>query len=166
MKRQLLIVRHAKAEDGFSLLNDFDRQLTASGIIDASRMGKFLFEQGFKPDYMVSSLAPRALYTAQLMAEQLGFDPTQIQSTRQLYDEGPKAYLNALGNVPADSQLALIFGHNPDISYFAEYLTQHHLGSMSKGAVVVVDFEDLSWSEISARTGKFAGYHIPKTFRD
>jgi phosphohistidine phosphatase len=166
MKRQLLIVRHAKAEDTFSFSGDFSRQLTSSGMIDAARMGKFLAEQGFIPDHMVSSLADRALKTAQVMAEQLQFDLAQIKTTRALYDEGTKAYLKAVNSIPEHCQTAFIFGHNPDISYFAEYLTHAEIGSMSKGAVVVVEFDNMVWAEVSARTGKYRAYHTPKTFRE
>jgi len=165
MKRQLLVVRHAKAEDGSYLLADFDRHLTASGNADAARMGEFLAQQGFKPDWVVSSLAPRAFQTAKIMAEQLGFDAGQIQATRDLYNGGTKAYLAAVTNAPAHTQTMLIYGHNPDVSYFSEYITHRNIGSMSKGAVVIIEFEDLEWAAISARTGKFVDYYAPKSFR-
>ena len=166
MKRQLLVVRHARAEEGSYLSADFDRQLTSSGNADAARMGEFLAQQGFKPDFVVSSLAPRALQTAKIMGEQLGFAESQIQTTRDLYDGGPKAYLAAITNAPASAQTVLIFGHNPDVSYFSEYLTHHSIGSMSKGSVVVIAFEDLDWAAVSARTGKFVDYYAPKSLRE
>lgn len=165
MKRHLYIVRHAKAEDGSSFFGDFSRELTTAGQIDAARMGKFLAENGLKPDLLVSSSAARAYQTAQIMAEQLGYEVEKIQTTRQLYDEGPKAYLAAVNTAPQSCQHLLIFGHNPDVTYFAEYLSNANIDSMSKGSVVRIDFDNLEWAEVSARTGTFVSYDTPKQLR-
>jgi phosphohistidine phosphatase len=166
MKRYLYIVRHAKAEDGLPFFKDFERELTTSGIIDATRMGKYLADQGLKPDLLVSSSAVRAFQTAQLMAEQLGYATEKIQTTRGLYDNGPKSYLAAVNTAPSTCRSLMVFGHNPDISYFAEYLTNADIGSMSKGSVVLVEFDNLEWEAVSARTGKFISYESPKQFKN
>ncbi|MFN4147369.1 MAG: SixA phosphatase family protein [Runella sp.] len=165
MKRYAYIVRHAKAEDGGFMTRDFDRQLTDTGRLDAALIGQWLAEQHLKPDYMVSSLAARAIQTAQLMATALGFDPKAIKTTRSLYDEGPNAYLQAINEAPEDCEHLMIFGHNPDISYFAEYLADKPIGSMSKGAVAIIEFEGLAWNEISAHTGRLKVYKTPKELR-
>ncbi|MEZ4905113.1 MAG: histidine phosphatase family protein [Spirosomataceae bacterium] len=162
MKRYLYIVRHAKAEDGGPFFNDFDRELTSSGIMDAAKMGKFLTNKGLKPHLLVSSSAPRALKTAQLIAEQLSFPSEFIKTTRDLYDKGPKAYLSAVNTAPTTCQYLMVFGHNPDVSYFAEYLTNAYIGSMSKGSVVAIEFDDIDWKDVSANTGTFISYDIPK----
>lgn len=165
MKRYLYIVRHAKAEDGSAFFGDFQRELTPSGVIDAARMGRFLSEKGVKPDLIVSSAAPRALKTAQVMAEQLGYDPESINATHQLYDGGPKAYLQAVNTAPDTCQTLMIFGHNPDVSYFSEYLTNTTVGNMSKGSVATIEIEDLDWAMVSMRTGKLLSYDAPKQLR-
>ena len=165
MKRYLYIVRHAKAEDTSSFFSDFNRELTPSGTMDAARMGKFLAEQGLKPDQLVSSSATRAFQTARLMAEQLGVLEDQIHTNRNLYDGGLKGYLNAVNNAPANAESVMLFGHNPDVTFFAEYLTHANINSMSKGSVVVVEFEDLEWVAVSAKTGEFLNYYSPKEFR-
>ncbi len=162
MKRYLYIVRHARAEDGSSFFGDFDRELTSSGTIDAARMGKFLADKGLKPDLLVSSSAARAFQTARIMAEQLHYEYEAIKTTRDLYDNGPKAYLAAVNSAPEKCRHLMVFGHNPDITYFAEYLTNYDLGSMSKGSVVTVEFTNLDWEEVSSRTGKFISYDAPK----
>ena len=47
----------------------------------------------------------------------------------------------------------MLVGHNPDISYFAEFLTHQAVASMEKGEMIAIQFEILSWAEISGRTG-------------
>ncbi len=166
MKRYLYIVRHAKAEEGGAFFKDFDRELTTSGIMDAARMGKFLAEKGLTPQLLLSSSAARAFQTAQIMSEQLGYPKEGIRSTRNLYDGGPRAYLSAVNTSPETCQYLMIFGHNPDVSYFAEYLTGADIGSMSKGGVVTVEFENLEWEAVSAHTGKLISYDFPKQFKN
>ena len=158
----LYIVRHAKAEDRALFLTDHARKLTPDGTIAAARIGRHLRGQLVRPDRVISSTAARAKSTAAVMAEHLGFDPAQIELDEKLYEGGPKAYLAAINALPAAVQSAMIVGHNPDVSYFAEFLTHQNVGSMSKGAVVAVQFENLSWAEVSGRTGSLAFQIGPK----
>ncbi|RYF55540.1 MAG: phosphohistidine phosphatase [Cytophagaceae bacterium] len=149
----LYIVRHAKAEDRAIFMPDHDRQLTPDGIIAAARMGRYLHGKAILPDVIISSTAPRAKDTATVIAEQIGYDPAAIRLDDALFDGGPKAYLAALNALPTSVQSAMIVGHNPDVSYLAEYLTHQSIGSMSKGAVVTIVFDDVNWPEMSGRTG-------------
>lgn len=162
MSRILYIVRHAKAEDRSMFMTDHSRQLTADGIMAAARIGRFLKEKQVRPDQIVSSTAPRAKDTAKGMAEQLGFDPEQIELNEALFEGGPKAYLAAVNALPDSAQSAMIVGHNPDVTYFAEFLTHQSLGSMSKGAVVAIEFADVDWPEVSRATGRVLFQIAPK----
>ncbi len=162
MVLMLYIVRHAKAEDRATFMVDHDRQLTPEGTIAAARIGRYLHGKLVKPDVIVSSTAPRAADTARILAEQLGYDPAQIQLKETLFDGGPKAYLSVVNALPAGVQSAMIVGHNPDVSYFAEFLIHQSTGSMSKGAVIAVTFEDLNWTDVSGRTGSVAFQLSPK----
>ncbi|MVM34331.1 phosphohistidine phosphatase [Spirosoma sp. HMF4905] len=158
----LYIVRHAKAEDRAMFMADHDRQLTPDGIIAAARMGRYLHQKGIQPDSIISSTAPRAKDTAKVVAEQLGYDLAQIRLDEKLFDGGPKAYLAAINALPASTQSAMIVGHNPDVSYLAEFLTHQNIGSMSKGAVIAVTFDNLNWAEVSGRTGSMEFQIGPK----
>ena len=162
MPLTLYIVRHAKAEDRGAFMVDHDRQLTSDGIMAAARMGRYLQQQAISPDRIISSTAPRAKDTARMIAEQLRFDPEQIQLDERLFDGGPKAYLAAINALPGETKAAMVVGHNPDVSYLAEYLTHQTIGSMSKGEVVAVTFDTLSWAEVSGRTGSLAFQIGPK----
>jgi phosphohistidine phosphatase len=162
MPLTLYIVRHAKAEERAMFMADHDRQLTPDGIIAAARVGRYLHRQTICPDVIISSTAPRAKDTAKVMAEQLGCDPAQLELNDLLFDGGPKAYLAAINAVPDTAQSAMIVGHNPDVSYLAEFLTHENIGSMSKGAVVAITFENLNWAGISGRTGSVAFQISPK----
>jgi phosphohistidine phosphatase len=162
MSITLYIVRHAKAEDRATFMADHDRQLTPDGTMAAARMGRYLHGKAINPDVIVSSTAPRAADTARVLAEQLGQDAAQIELDKSLFDGGPKAYLAVVNKQPDTVNSLMIVGHNPDVSYFAEFLTHQSIGSMSKGAVVAITFADVNWSEVSGRTGSVAFQIAPR----
>ncbi|MCY7359539.1 MAG: histidine phosphatase family protein [Rudanella sp.] len=162
MQRTLYIVRHAKAEDRGPFGSDHERDLTSDGIVAAARVGRHLHIRGIKPDQLLSSTANRARDTAKVMAEQLSIDPEQVVMDDHLYGGGPRAYLAAVNALPDATQTAMIVGHNPDVSYFSEFLTHQSVGSMSKGAIIAITFNDLRWDEVSGRTGTLAFQVSPK----
>ena len=165
MKKTLYLVRHGQAEDRAPMFRDFERELTSQGIMDSARMGKYLAQQGLQPDRLVTSSAARAYQTAKVMAEQLHLDLDAIVCVDKLYDGGPQAYLEAVNTTPETCNVLMLFGHNPDITYFGEYLTRSEVGSMEKGAVAIYEFEGLNWAEISGKTAQLLGYLSPKQIR-
>lgn len=169
MKKTLYIVRHATAEEGSysSMFKDFDRDLTSQGIIEAARMGKFLKDKGESFDFIVTSCAIRAKETAKIFAEQLGLNVDDIKLDENIYGGGPRAYLSAVNSLTEEYKAAAIFGHNPDVTFFAEFLTRDDVGGqMEKAAIIKLEFDDeLKWAEISSKMGKFAGYHSPSTIQ-
>ena len=162
MKKTLILVRHATAEEQNFRVRDFDRQLIGKGLSEAAVMGKWLVENNIVPDRFITSEAPRAHKTAEVMADQFHLDISKIISTRSLYDGGARSYLSCVNTTPEDTGILILFGHNPDISYFGEYLTGANIGPMKKAGIVILEFKDQKWEEISAKTGKFVSYITPK----
>lgn len=162
MNRTLYLIRHAKAEDAGAFQRDHDRELLPAGFIAAARVGRYLHERGIGADRLVSSTATRAKDTAKVVAEQLSLSPDEIVLDGTIYNGGPRAYLATLNALPAQCTSVMLFGHNPDISYLAEFLTHQAVGSMDKGAVAAIVFEDLDWAEVSGRTGSLSFYVSPK----
>ena len=129
-------------------------------------MGKWLVQEGVKPDIFVSSPASRAFKTAEIIAGQYKVSIDAIETQAGIYDGGPRAYLQAVTSVPEQYSTLMLFGHNPDITYFAEYLTGASIGSMKKGSAAFIEFKDQKWEEISAKTGDLALYKTPKQVRE
>lgn len=161
MTKTLLLLRHAKAEDQSQMFKDFDRELTSRGIMDAARMGHYLKQQGLPIESIKASGAARTYQTAKIVAEQMKFEVEDIETVDKLYSGGPQAYLAAINATPDAVQTLLICGHNPDISYFAEYLTSADIGSMKKCSLATIVFEGESWAEISGKTGKLVKLLTP-----
>ena len=134
-------------------MTDHDRDLLPDGIMAAARMGRYLHSIDVNPSLLISSTANRARDTAKAMAEQIGFDFDSIEYDSELFEGGAKAYLAVVNSLPNSVDSAMIVGHNPDVSYFSEFLTHEQIGTLRKGAVVGVAFEDISWAEVSGRMG-------------
>lgn len=166
MNKTLYVIRHATAEDGGNspMFRDFDRDLTSTGIIESARMGKFLASKGIKFDLIVSSAAERAKATAKILAEQLHYDTDAIVIDEAIYGGGPRSYLSAVNQLDESVNAVAIFGHNPDVTFFSEYLTRADIGgSMDKAGIVVLEFEGIKWAEVSSKTAQFLGYYSPQS---
>ncbi|MBU1822952.1 MAG: histidine phosphatase family protein [Bacteroidetes bacterium] len=158
MKKTLLLVRHAKAEDQSKMFKDFDRELLGRGIMDAARLGRYLLLEDTQVDLIKTSSAARTYQTAKIMAEQLRYEVEAIEQVEKLYSGGPQAYLGAVNATPDQVNTLLLCGHNPDISYFAEYLTGGDVGSMEKCSMAVIVFENFTWAEVSKKSGIMQKY--------
>jgi phosphohistidine phosphatase len=109
MQRQLVLMRHGHAEEG---RDDHARRLTEAGRAAARRAGLELARAGFSPQRILSSAAPRARETAELVAQACAYGGS-IQPEPALYLGEAPAYLAALRRLPADVERVLLVGHNP-----------------------------------------------------
>jgi phosphohistidine phosphatase len=166
MNKQLLIVRHAEAESPNSVQKDFDRQLNTTGFADASRMGKHLVSKqldggSLRIDAVLSSPAYRALTTAQLVCEQLGFDIERIAQNEDVYESSVRKLMLLINGLDEQHTTVMIVGHNPNLSYLAEMLTREEIGSIPTCGVAAITFKDQLWSAVSGASGKLAWFDYP-----
>ncbi|MES2519462.1 MAG: histidine phosphatase family protein [Bacteroidota bacterium] len=159
MTKTLYLVRHAEASQSVS--PDISRPLVSNGMIDAARMGRHLATKMQGIDVILTSSAERTQMTAQVFCEQLGIDNKKVIVMESLYESSPKHYLDAVNGLSEDVDSVMIVGHNPSISYFAEYLTHEEIGSMPTCGVVGMTFDNLKWAEVSKKTGRMTFYDSP-----
>lgn len=159
MIKTLYLVRHAKASESVS--PDLLRPLVPNGMIDAARMGKHLASKMQGIDLILTSNAERTQMTAQVFCEQLGIDNHKVTVLESLYESSPKHYLEVVNGLSEDLDSVMIVGHNPSISYFAEFLTHEEIGSMPTCSVIGMTFEDLKWAEVSKKSGHITFYDSP-----
>jgi len=119
MTRRLILIRHAKSGWDNLYADDHARSLTERGTIDAVAIGKWLAENGYTPDKILTSDAMRALQTMQLVKQGLGSAPA-IREVSQLYHAAPQTILNVAK--PAKGDTVAVIGHNPGIAIAAEQL--------------------------------------------
>lgn len=159
--KKLFILRHARTEDKQQGQKDFDRELTAVGLQNATRMGIYLNEQEISFDILISSPAERARTTASLIAEQIGYETSKIHYNEEVYEASIRTLLQVVNQLKDDWNTVLLIGHNPSITYLAEYLTKTSIGDVTTCGLVQIEFKTDSWMDVSEGTGHLIAYEYP-----
>ena len=159
MKR-LFILRHAKSSWTDIDLADFDRPLNDRGLQAAPFMGRYIAEQGYMPDAIVSSPAKRARETAELVKENSGFVP-DIRFDERIYEASPNTLREVVSEVPDEVNSAMIVGHNPGVEGFIRYLTGQ-IEPMPTAALAVMELDIDSWAKIDHLCGRVLAVMRPK----
>ena len=160
--KTLYLVRHAKSSWKFPKLDDIDRPLNKRGKRDAPEIGRRLREKGIVPDIMITSPADRAFSAAQMIAEKIGYPIAEIIQDHELYHAGIKDLLNIIRSISNDKQSAMVFGHNPSFTYFANSLSEFSTDNVPTTGVVAFQFDVDSWREVDK--GEFLFFDYPKKF--
>jgi phosphohistidine phosphatase len=164
MKR-VVIVRHAKSVP-YGYEDDFNRDLTDRGKNDAALVSSELKEKGIKPDLFISSPAKRALKTARIFADNLGFDRSRITENEEIYDGlTTSEFLELIQTLPDDAETVFFFGHNPGFHFFVNNLLKISVNEMPTCATVGIDFTVKEWKKAEARTGDLAFRITPKMLK-
>ncbi len=159
--KYLILVRHAQADNSGSIPQDFFRPLTTKGLMDAARMGYWFKNQNISVDHIVCSAAERTVKTAQVFADQIKFDFENVTQSQVLYDGRMQEYMDTLNAFNNGLNNIILVGHNPIISFFAEYLTGHDVGELPTSGIAIISFQDLQWAEISKKSGNLVELHSP-----
>jgi len=152
-------MRHGKAEQTPGK-KDFDRELIDRGMMDARRQAARIFKGNIPERFIVSS-SLRTRQTVQHMQEELHFDEANIQYEDALYLASARELLEAITRLDDLWKSVCIVGHNPTISYMAEYLTGEDIGDMATSGIVKLNF-DGSWANMSQRSAYFEFYQPPQ----
>lgn len=155
MKRQLLLIRHAEAAN-MPGVKDFDRPLTDKGLISAAKLGRALNNEDITIDWVYSSTALRAADTCKLIAEQLRISNAHITFHEALYNINLGGMLNLVQHFDDLLHTIAIIGHNPTLSYLAEYVTHETGFNLETGMGVLIQFEADTWFLVGESTGKVA----------
>jgi phosphohistidine phosphatase len=145
--KTLFLVRHAKSSRDDPSLPDRDRPLDDRGKQDAPKMGKRLAKRDVKPDLLLSSPALRALITAQLIAEELGYERNDIVADDRLYASNADDLLAVIRAFNKKLNSVMLFGHNPEFTDLAHRLSSEII-DMPTSAVVEFKFDTKAWFDI------------------
>jgi len=163
MKR-VIIVRHAKAEP-FGYENDFYRDLTVRGISDAVKISLHLKDLGVFPELVIASPANRAMHTATVYCQNLGYPEESIRQENVLYDGlTTQSFVHLLHKLSETVQTVFVFGHNPTVHSLVYNLATDFYSDMATCATVALDFDVDHWQEVSARQAIIAFQFSPKSF--
>jgi phosphohistidine phosphatase len=116
---RIYLVRHGDAVPEEDAGSDRDRWLSARGREHARILGRLLREQRVEPDTIVSSPLPRAVQTAELLAQSLDF-LGPVTSLRCLEPSAQPRV--AAGEIMTRGATVVVVSHEPAISSLGAYL--------------------------------------------
>ncbi|HMQ00067.1 MAG TPA: histidine phosphatase family protein [Cyclobacteriaceae bacterium] len=154
MIRKLILMRHGIAFEKDADQTDAERELDPRGIPSIVETAKKINELAGVPQVIISSDALRAKQTAMYVAETIGYNPDRTHINDELYQASARIFFQTINQLKDDWEKVLIIGHNPTISYIAEFLSSAEIGSMTEASAVSIEFKIASWSNITQGSGK------------
>jgi len=160
--KHIILIRHAKSDWNNEGIKDYDRPLNKRGIRDAPKMAEELKKLIPTIDYVISSPANRAITTCKIFCKEYGYNEDNIKIVEGIYYEGKSAIIKAIEGLPPSTNNVMIFGHNPDISMAATYLSNHPMGNMPTCSCVCSEYEIDDWSKLKLSRGGLKFFIYPK----
>nr|WP_315402668.1 histidine phosphatase family protein [uncultured Sphingobacterium sp.] len=153
MSKNLYIVRHAKAEQSFSK-KDFDRILLDKGIERAQRVSHQLAlqMQADSTTLCISSSAIRAYQTAEIFIKAIKYPQIALIKEDQLYEATYLDILKLINQVPPHIHTLFIFGHNPGLSDFIEYVSNESVPLSTSQVVHLILDEGFEFNTLTSNT--------------
>ena len=152
---EIYFLRHANAGDPkLDPTSDEERPIDKLGIEQCHNVGRALAALDIKLDAVIASPLTRALQTAQIAAEELGYKG-KIVTDAALRPEARYEQFQALLRHHDRKGAILLVGHNPSMTEFVNQMlfpeASRDAVEMKKGAVVKVEKEGsrpavLKWS--------------------
>ena len=160
--KTLTLVRHAKSSWKDRTLTDRERPLNKRGKNDAPVMGKRIAEAGIRPSLIVSSPAVRAWTTAKVVAEAIGYPLEFLQREDALYLASLDNWLDVVAAQDDGFNSLMLFGHNPGLTDFANFLSPGLTHNVPTAGVVCVEFDSDDWLLYERPKTKLVLYDYPK----
>ena len=146
--KNLFLLRHAKAVSSSAGLRDFDRSLSNQGRAQAERVGKYLKQQNIRLALVLSSNAPRARETTELVltaAESM----SEVSYDQRIYEASAQQLLAVVSEITAEKNDVLLVGHNPGLEELLKRLTGR-FESMGTCTLAKIAIAGSEWIEAAA----------------
>ena len=160
--KTLFLLRHAKSSWKQPELKDFERPLAKRGLSDISLMADRFKSRNSSVQCIISSPAVRAKSTATLFAEAIGYPKDEVVANPELYFAGAAMFLKAASLVDEDYDSAMLVGHNPAITEFANSMCDGDIDNIPTCGLVEFRLPIEDWSEVSFDCAELVDFDYPK----
>ncbi|WP_410810513.1 SixA phosphatase family protein [Micromonospora sp. 067-2] len=170
--RTLVLLRHAKAEQGSDDTDDAERPLSVRGQADAAAAGAWLAQQALLPDVVICSTARRTRQTWHGVAMGMTGSPPEggpagprptVRYEPGAYDAHPEELLALVRTVDPTARTALLVAHNPGISLLSALLNPQGMeGEGLRTAEVAVHRSTLAWTELDRAAAPITDRHTAR----
>ncbi len=96
------------------------------------------------------------------LVEEIEISEKNVDYKDVIYNASVRELLHEINSLPTGTAEVALIGHNPTITYFAEYLTGESIGNMEPSSMVSITFKGTHWEEVSQGTGALISYFHPK----
>ena len=151
--KELILIRHASAEQAEYPKRDFDRNLDSLGIAEAEKLGRFILSRDAKPEKILCSEAKRTMQTAEKIRTVLGLPEEVLQPSLKMYNSVISVLLDHIREQERTEYRLAIVAHNPEISQLASFLNKESQNHLPTAGAVCLSFDLKNWSEIKPATG-------------
>jgi len=162
MGKRIVLVRHGKSDWAETGITDFERPLNHRGNKNALEMAERLAKKQLIPEFIISSPAKRALTTAKHFSEAWDIQKDTIQLEPSIYEANTIALLNVLNGLDNQYEYIALFGHNPGLTDFTNFLADAHIYNIPTAGIVIIDFPFEDWAMVSQHTGSLFLFDCPK----
>lgn len=160
--KTLCLIRHAKSSWSNPTMPDTDRPLDNRGVEDAESIALILQEKSFQPDCVLASPAVRATKTAEIIMAKLQLDKKLLSIDKHIYDAAVEDLLAVIQGLDKKIQSVLLVGHNPGLTWLANYLADDHVVNLPTCGTYCVNFDAKGWQDITTVEGKTLFVAQPK----
>ena len=161
MKRQLIIMRHAKSSWKTGE-QDHQRPLNVRGSKDAPRVAGFLVSRGWVPELVLSSDSMRTRQTWHYMAPVFGRD-IAVQYCPELYLAGLVQMTAAIEEIGSDVSTVMVLVHNPGWESAVLDLSGHPIQLTTANAVLLTTVAHSWAAAIHGPTWQFVDVLRPRS---
>lgn len=162
MPKQLYLLRHAQSADKQAGQADKDRELTPVGTKETFQIGAFLHHDKIDLDVIYCSSALRARTTAQLISDTIKLDVEKVIADEELFQASARTFFEFVQRLDNAYSNVMCVGHNPAISYLAEYLTNAEIGDMLPAGMVSIRLKIDLWENLQKGEGEMMQYIYPE----
>lgn len=159
--KTLYLIRHAKASWEQVELTDFERPLTELGERHAHNIGQELKQQKIKPDLIISSPAVRALTTAKIIAEELGYPEEKITTAQLIYTGGVEELMEIIKAIKPSYKKVLFFGHNPSLTWLLHFLCEDAKMNIPTCGTIGIELGMRDWEHLTEAEGRVITFLHP-----
>lgn len=161
--KNIIFVRHGRAEEPSSTIPDFERSLTTKGKNISEQMALILKEKEKDQALLITSPAFRAYETALIFARVLDYDPDKIIIKNNLYSRATlNSFADIVEKISDDVNLIILFGHNPSFTEIPDRLSRDGCDFIPKSGIVCLSFKTDTWKGIVHEKGKIKYFLKPE----
>jgi phosphohistidine phosphatase len=160
--KTLYIVRHAKSSWDTPGLPDAERPLMEKGKKRSKKVIDYLLKHKVSIDLILCSHAVRSFETAKIFAHALKVPAERILIHQHIYHSDADGLFNEFYDLDNEIQSAMIVGHNPSITTFANYFLKKKTDWLSTSSVVCIEIKTDKWEELASASSKVQFVLLPK----